>query len=116
MQHDARKGVHFNVRSISFSKISNLRLQVVRLDPRIALHQVNHLLARRDQLSFLHMALADRPVRRRGDLCVSEIDLGHGDGCTFDFNICPVNGIPATERIELTLFGFDLGLAARHDS
>src|SRR5215469_14497885 len=75
MQHDPWKGVDLDFGCISLSDVSNLRLQVIGLDPRVAFDQVDHLHTRCDQLPFLHMALADRAVSGCRDPRISEIYL-----------------------------------------
>src|SRR5262252_1472299 len=59
VQHDTWKGVDLDVGYISLSDVGQLRLQVVGQDPHVAPDQFDDLHARRDQLPFLHIALAD---------------------------------------------------------
>src|SRR5215470_1831998 len=57
MQHNSWKGVDLDVGDIALSDVGDLGLQVVGLDPHVALDEVHHLHPRRHQLPFLHMAL-----------------------------------------------------------
>src|SRR5450631_1926515 len=64
VQHDPGESINGNVSAIAFLDVGKLRLLVIRLDPDIPSHQVDHFHAGGDQLPLLHMTLADRSCRR----------------------------------------------------
>ncbi len=112
MQHDPGKGIDGNVGDIPLLHVRKLRLLIVGLDPDIASHQINDLHAGSDQLSLLHMTLADSPCRRGDNARISEIDFRDNDGGLFGLNVCPVHGVFRVQGGALSLLRFQHSAAA----
>src|SRR3984893_1245352 len=55
MQHDSWKSIDLNIGHVALSDIGELGLFEVRLNPDVALDEVDYLHARSDQLTCLHM-------------------------------------------------------------
>ena len=113
VKNDARKGVNRYVGRVVFADIGKLSLLVVRLNPNIAFHQVDDLLTRSDELTFLYMPFTNRAFDRRNDSRIAKIHVGDDDGCFFCLNLRLEEAVPRVKSRALTLFRFEERLAAR---
>ena len=116
MEHNSRKSVDRDIGDIAFSDIGELRLLVVRLDPDVALDQIDQLHTGSHQLPLLHVTLADCARGWSNDLCVPEIDIGHDNRCLFGLNVGPIDSISRVECGSLSFRRFKHGAAARQRS
>src|SRR5262245_43934030 len=73
--------------AVAHLDVSELRFAIVRLNPLEVGNECQNLRARRHQLPWAHLPLANRPVSRRGDLRVSQIHLSYFERSLFGMQV-----------------------------